>query len=88
LIDGETFTSSHAELHETVHKRSGSFWHDKKTQKLFNSTDAENSLISWIERLKVAKFNAMELEKLVNKTETHPLATLQVFAIQQKVMFL
>jgi len=86
--DDDTIMPSPAELHEKAHQQSGTFWQDKKTQKLFNSADAENSLISWIKRLKVAKFNATELKKLVNQTETHPLATHQAFAIQQKVMLL
>jgi len=52
--DVETFTPSHANLHENACKQSGSFWHDKKTEKLFSSLGAENSLILWIKKPKVA----------------------------------
>jgi len=86
--DSDTISPSPAELHESACRKSGSFWHDKKNERLFNSLNAEDSFILWIETLKVAEFNASELKKLVNKSEAHPLTTHQAFAIQQKVMFL
>jgi len=46
--DGETFIPIHAKLHEISCELSDSFWSDKKIEKLFNSSDVERLLISWI----------------------------------------
>ena len=66
----------------------GSFWDDKRYSKLFNSSDVKNTLLSWIEKLELAEFDALELEKLVNKSGEHPLELQHVFSLQLKAMYL
>jgi len=86
--DGETFVTSPAELQDIAQQLSHSFWNEKKNKKLFNSSDVKTSLESWISQLKAAEFDAIELEKIVNKTESHPLEVHQAFSVQIKVMYL
>jgi len=86
--DGETFVTSPAELQDIAQQLSHSFWNEKKNKKLFNSSDVKKSLESWISQLKAAEFDATELEKIVNKTESHPLEVHQAFSVQIRVMYL
>jgi len=86
--DGETFVTSHAELHDIAHQLSCSFWSEKKNEKLFNSSDVESSLKCWISQLKAAEFDATKLEMIVNKTKSHSLEVHQAFSVQIKVMYL
>ncbi len=58
------------EQHDRARQQAGSFWEDKRICKLFNSSDVENTLYSWIKKLIVV--DESELEKMVNKTEEHP----------------
>jgi len=76
------------ELHENARQQAGLFWKDKRISKLFNSSDVENTLLLWIKKLKVAEFDVIELGKLVNKSEEHPLEIHHVFDLQMKAMYL
>ena len=88
--DGESDNNlvSDGERHERARQQAGSFWEDKRICKLFNSSDVESMLSSWIEKLIVAEFDESELEKMVNKSKVHPVEEKHVFDLQRKVMFL
>ena len=86
--DDEIISPSHAELHDKVREKSGSFWKDKKIEKLFNSSDVEGSLNEWINQLKVAKFDMSALKDIVNKSDKSPLEMHHIPLMQIKVMYL
>ena len=66
--DVDTISPSPAELHEKACQLSGSFWKDKKIEKLFNSSDMVSSLNDWIDQLKIAEFDMFALKRLINKS--------------------
>jgi len=86
--DGETISPSHAKLHEMARQLSGSFWKDKKIEKLFNSLDVVSSLNDWIDQLKIAEFDVFALKQLVNKSDASPLEMHHIPLLQIKIMYL
>jgi len=58
------------EQHDQACQQAGSFWEDKRICKLFKSSDVENTLYSWIEKLIVAEFDESELEKWWTKPKS------------------
>ncbi len=84
--DDEIISPSHAELHDKAREKSGSFWKDKKIEKLFNSSDVEGSLNEWINQLKVAEFDMSALKDIVNKSDKSPLEMHHIPLMQIKVM--